>query len=327
MNRFVFTSGDINGIGPEIAIKVFNVIFPSQKQKIIYVSPSNIFLKSIENIKPGFEFEFVKPNLPVDSNPKKISVIDLGEVTADIGKPTKISGEASIAAIKTGFDLVSQNKESALITNPISKHAFQLAGIDFPGHTELLAEWSGVNNFAMMFLSEEMKCALATIHEPLNKVPGLISREALVKKIRLIYDSLRFDFGIGNSKIAVLGLNPHAGEEGMIGSEETEIIKPAMKDLNRNNFEGPFVPDAFFANKKYLDYDVVFGMYHDQVLIPFKMLNFNSGVNFTAGLPIVRTSPDHGTAFDIAGKNKADYGSLLAAFYWAEKILNKRNSN
>ncbi len=272
MKRFVFTCGDINGVGPEIAIKVFNEIYPAQKSKIIFVTPSNIFLKSIENLKPQFKFELIKPQSLIDDNPEYISIIDLGEVPQNTGFATKASGEAAFESIKIGFDLVSEKKADALITNPISKHAFELAGINFPGHTELLAEWSSVKDFAMMFISEEMNCALATIHEPIKNVAGLITEDILHKRMEIIQRSLRFDFGIKNPKIAVLGLNPHAGEQGRIGHEEEEIIKPLLKKLDNKNITGPFVPDAFFANKKYMDYDLVFGMYHDQVLIPLKCL-------------------------------------------------------
>ena len=327
MDKFVFTCGDINGIGPEIAVKVFNEIYPSPKYKIIFVSPANTFFKSIEKINPKFEFELIKPGTGINDNPDLVTIVDLGEVIQDTGFPTKYSGEAAFAALKLGFSLVDEKKAGALITNPISKYAFELAGINFPGHTEMLAEWSGEKDFAMMFVSGEMNAALATIHEPVKNIAGLITEESITQKLRLVERTLRFDFAIENPKIAVLGLNPHAGEQGRIGQEEETIIEPVLKKMNNKNISGPFVPDAFFANKKYKDFDIVFGMYHDQVLIPFKMLNFNSGVNFTAGLPIIRTSPDHGTAFDIAGKNIADHQSLLQAFYAAEKILKVRNKN
>jgi 4-hydroxythreonine-4-phosphate dehydrogenase len=189
----------------------------------------------------------------------------------------------------------------------------------------MYARWSGLKDFVMMFISPKMKCALVTIHEPLRKVSKLITVNRIQNTLRVVVSSLRRDFNLENPKVAVLGLNPHAGEKGRIGKEETDVILPALRTSGFNEFlAGPFVPDAFFARKLYKDYDIVIGMYHDQVLIPFKMLNFSSGVNFTAGLPVVRTSPDHGTAFDIAWKFVADEGSIMEAFNLSKKIVQSR---
>jgi 4-hydroxy-L-threonine phosphate dehydrogenase PdxA len=176
----------------------------------------------------------------------------------------------------------------------------------------------------MMFLSCEMNAALVTIHEPIRKVPGLITQKLLKDKIGVVKKMLQSDLAFKDIRIAVLGLNPHAGESGNIGKEEGKIIKPVIDKLNY--CDGPFSPDAFFANRLYKNYDCIVGMYHDQLLIPFKMLNFSRGVNYTAGLPIVRTSPDHGTAFDIAGKGIADESSMLQAFRYADIIVNNRNN-
>jgi 4-hydroxythreonine-4-phosphate dehydrogenase len=190
----------------------------------------------------------------------------------------------------------------------------------------MLADWYGVKDIAMLFLSKTIKAALLTIHQPIKKVPGLINKKLLENKFSLILDSLRKDFRIKSPKIAVLGLNPHAGENGLIGEEEKKIIIPFIKKFSdRKYFRGPYPPDAFFGMKMYSVYDLVIGMYHDQILNPFKLLNFNKGVNYTAGLPIVRTSPDHGTAFDIAGKGIADESSTVEAFKYAEMILANRN--
>ena len=192
----------------------------------------------------------------------------------------------------------------------------------------MFAEWYEVKNSAMMFLSKKFNAVLLTIHTPIKKVPSLINEHLLKNKFDLILETLNKDFKVSSPKIAVLGLNPHAGENGIIGSEEEKIIKPFMKDYSkRKYFFGPYSSDAFFGMKMYLNFDMVVGMYHDQILNPFKLLNFNRGVNFTAGLPIVRTSPDHGTAFDIAGKGIADESSMVEAYRYAELILNNRNSN
>lgn len=175
----------------------------------------------------------------------------------------------------------------------------------------------------MMFLSDEIKTALNSIHIPIRQVNSSVNSKSLISKLDTVINAMRTDFRISEPRIAVLGLNPHAGENGVIGKEEIKVIKPVIDKIPEA--VGPFPPDAFFAKKMYRNYDVVFGMYHDQVLIPFKLLNFNSGVNYTAGLPIIRTSPDHGTAFDIAGQGIADESSMFEAYRYAELIVKNRN--
>ncbi len=324
MRNFVFTCGDINGIGPEIVIKTLNKICSNKNRRFYFVCPSNVFSETIRLVKPKFKYEIVKkvdPNLIIH-----VQVIDIGNVIITPGKPTAASGKASFKSIEYAFELTSQKLADALITPPISKTAFNLAGISFPGHTELLAEWSGTKDFIMMFLSKKMNAALLTIHQPIKKISQLLTQERLKKSLDIITSTLKNDLNILLPKIAVLGLNPHAGENGLIGNEEVEIIKPLLKTF-KQNIEGPFSPDAFFATKKYKDYNLVLGMYHDQVLIPFKMINFSSGVNFTAGLKIVRTSPDHGVAYDIAWKNCADERSILEAYKYARFIAFNRKRN
>lgn len=327
MKRFVFTCGDINGIGPEISLKTFNRIYNPEKYKLIFIVPKNIFDFYKEKIPPKFDYEIV--NTISESNIKnpKVTILNIGNAVFNLGMSTKESGTFSYKAIIKAIGLTYNRKiADAIITAPISKQAFKMAGIQYPGHTELLADKCKIEKFAMMFLSKKFRAALFTIHEPIKNVPTLLTKEKIKNIISVVDKSLRYDFKIENPKIAILGLNPHAGENGEIGSEELNIIIPAIKETNNVNLFGPFVSDAFFANRKFRDFDIVIGMYHDQILIPFKMLNFFSGVNFTAGLPIVRTSPDHGTAFDIAGKNIADSGSLVEAFQYALEICNNRES-
>ncbi|MGE5432591.1 MAG: 4-hydroxythreonine-4-phosphate dehydrogenase PdxA [Syntrophomonadaceae bacterium] len=328
MNKFVFTCGDINGIGPEIVQKTLNSIFNAGNAKVYYLCPAEVFERISENIPPAFDYEILNNRAPDQGRRKpQVEVINIqeGRLNQEPGKPSAASGFVSYRAIRESFEIASRGLAEAIITAPISKEALGMAGIGFPGHTEMYAEWSGVKDFVMMFLSPKMKCALVTIHEPLKKVPRLITANRILSTLRVAVASLRNDFNIQYPKVAVLGLNPHAGENGRIGAEETEIITPAIKTSGFSDLlSGPFVPDAFFANKLYTKYDIVIGMYHDQVLIPFKLLNFTSGVNFTAGLQVVRTSPDHGTAFDIAGKYIADESSLMEAFLWARKIVQNR---
>jgi len=324
MRMFVFTCGDINGIGPEIVIKTLNRICANKNDRFYFVCPSNVFSETIRFIKPKFKYEIVKK--PDKNLLMPVQVIDIGNSRITPGKPTAASGKASFKSIEYAFELTSKKLADALITAPISKTAFNLAGISFPGHTELLAKWSGTKDFMMMFLSKKLNAALLTIHQPIKKISQLLTTERLKKSLDIITSSLKNDLNILQPGIAILGLNPHAGENGLIGDEEEEIIKPLLKTFSKN-IEGPFSPDAFFASKKYKNYDLVLGMYHDQVLIPFKMINFYSGVNFTAGLKIVRTSPDHGVAYDIAWKNCADEGSILEAYKYARLISFNRKKN
>jgi 4-hydroxythreonine-4-phosphate dehydrogenase len=252
-------------------------------------------------------------------------LIPLPDAKIKLGFPTKSSGQIAYKSILKSLKLIDNNLADVLVTAPISKEAFNLAKIDFPGHTELLAEHEKQNNYMMLFLSNTIRAGLLTIHSPIAEVPKLITSKKIIEAIRLINLTAIKDLGIQNPKIAVLGLNPHAGEKGLIGDEEGRIINPAIKSLQKEiNVFGPFVPDAFWGNKIYKKYDMILGMYHDQVLIPFKLLNFNRGVNFTAGLILMRTSPDHGTAYDIAGLNKADASSILQSYKYAIKIFNAR---
>ena len=326
MKTFVFTCGDINGIGPEIVIKSLNRVAVRSKNKFIFVCPRNVFLNQIKSTEPKFNFEICTSNYFL--NYQTVSVINFGDAVQELGRPTVHSGKTAYKALKIAFDLIRNSKECALITAPISKTGFSLAGIKYPGHTEMLADWCNVKNYAMMFLSKPMKAALMTIHVPIKKVSQSISQKNLEAKFNLLLHTLKNDFGISSPRIAVLGLNPHAGENGLIGDEEKRVLIPFMKKYaHKKYFYGPFPSDGFFGTKTYLKYDLVLGMYHDQILNPFKLLNFNKGVNYTSGLPIVRTSPDHGTAFEIAGKNIADESSMIEAYKFAGIIMNNRNIN
>ncbi|MEO8398363.1 MAG: 4-hydroxythreonine-4-phosphate dehydrogenase PdxA [Ignavibacteriaceae bacterium] len=327
MNRFIFTCGDINGIGPEIVLKALNKLTAKKKaDRFLFICPKNIFESTSKIITPKFNFAFAE-NVNEDFK-NQVIILSLKNTKQNLGKPTKSSGKSSYDSIRLSFELLKNDKADSVITAPISKTAINLAGINFPGHTEMYAQWCGVKNFVMMFLSNKMNASLLTIHIPIKKVPGLINQKLFFKTLGIISNTLKIDLNINSPSIAVLGLNPHAGENGLIGDEEKNIIFPLIKKYAKKfNVSGPFVADAFFANHLYIKYNIVLGMYHDQVLIPFKMLNFSHGVNYTAGLPIVRTSPDHGTAFDIAGENLADETSMLEAFYYAEKIVKNRKRN
>jgi 4-hydroxythreonine-4-phosphate dehydrogenase len=327
MTGLVFTCGDINGIGPEIIIKTINKISSPNKKNIIIVCPVNAFEKAASIAAPSFNYSVIKGQDTVRNNHGEVLLINTGKVALTPGIPTAKSGAAAYKALLTALSIVSASSSSALITAPLSKHAFELAGIPYSGHTEILGEYCNTDKFLMTFLSMRMNAALLTIHVPVSQVAGMITRDKILNALTILTETWIKDFGVKSPSIAVLGLNPHSGELGRIGREEEEIIKPAISEFSRltaHQIKGPFVPDAFFANKLYKKFDVVLSMYHDQALIPFKLLNFTDGVNYTAGLPIVRTSPDHGTAFDIAYKGVASCSSMLSACRYAEKIIKER---
>lgn len=323
MKHFIFTCGDINGIGPEISIKTFNYI-KNDKNKIVFVCPGNVFYNAVATVPAECDYRVIKDPADISPDNTVIDVLDIGKVPIKKGKATKESGGAAFKALEAAFEIVMMYDDAALVTAPISKEALKMAGIKYPGHTEMLADWCMTENYAMMFLSEDLKCALTTIHAPLKDVPKLIKKKKIESIINLLQSTLKNDFKIKIPQIAVLGLNPHSGENGTIGKEEMKEIIPAIKSLKKKNIQGPFVPDAFFGMQLFKDFDCILGMYHDQVLIPFKLMNFSSGVNYTCGLPIVRTSPDHGTAYSIAWKGVADESSMINAYIWAKMILQNR---
>jgi len=325
MNRFVITCGDINGIGPEIVVKSLNrLTLRKRKNKYYFICPQNIFQKSIKQVKPEFDFEIIFPN-EADESLSKVSVIKLPDCREKTGYPTKFSGLASYQALQSSFSFLKSKIADAVITAPVSKTALNMAGIKFPGQTEMFANWSGTKEYVMTFLSNQLNVALQTIHIPLKNVHKFLNGKGLEATFNVLIRTLKRDLAIKYPRIALLGLNPHAGENGLIGTEEEKIVKPAIKKYFRKIvIDGPFPADAFFAKKLFTNYNFVLGMYHDQVLIPFKYLNSGFGVNYTAGLPIVRTSPDHGVAYDIAGKNVADEKSMLQAVRYAEIIVNNR---
>lgn len=327
MIKAVFTCGDINGIGPEIAIKSFQRLFDKKKNEcLIYIAPQNVFEFYYDHLKSKFPFKYVTVNEEFSHN--YLNIIKLNDTIFAPGKISGRSGKISYLSIIKSLELIKAQKADVLITSPISKEAIYKGGIIIPGHTELLAKFDNSRDYLMMFLSNQIKAALLTIHEPIKNIPELIDESKIISAVKMLNLTAKKDFGIMKPKIALLGLNPHAGENGLIGNEEKEIIIPTIKKLKQNYIlDGPFVPDAFWGNKIFKKYDIILGMYHDQVLIPFKLLHFNSGVNFTAGLSLIRTSPDHGTAFDIAGKMIADPSSLLNSYYFARKIFKNRKKH
>jgi 4-hydroxythreonine-4-phosphate dehydrogenase len=322
-----FTSGDINGIGLELVVKALHdarilemctpVVFASNKS-------INFYRKSMPDI--NFSYNSIKELNKI--NPKQVNLFNCWEeeVVITPGILNEIGGRYALMSLKQGVLALKEGGIHGLVTAPIHKKNIQSAEFTYSGHTPYLKAVFGVNDIAMLMVAENMRIGLVTEHLPIKDVAAGITKEAIVSKIKIIYSSLQRDFGIDKPRIAVLGLNPHSGDEGLIGNEEQTIIAPAVKEVKQNNMMvfGPYSADAFFARGQYERFDAVLAMYHDQGLIPFKTLAAGEGVNYTAGIPAVRTSPDHGTAFDIAGKGKADPTSFLAATFECIDILRRR---
>ena len=328
--RVGITVGDINGIGLEVIIKTFkdNRMY-QQIIPVIYGSTkvANIHRKVLR--MSDFRFNII--NKVEDAKPKKVNLINLGgdeNIKVELGKPTKDSGEFAFKSLEAATKDLAEGKIDVLVTAPINKDAIQNAGFKFPGHTEYLAHLSKTDNYLMLLMNDVLKIGVVTGHIPLKDVAESLNTKDIINKIEILNKSLKSDFGIIKPKIAVLGLNPHAGDNGKIGTEEKDIILPAILKSKEKDIlvYGPYSADGFFGSGSFKDFDGILAMYHDQGLAPFKALSFGSGVNFTAGLPIVRTSPDHGTAYEIAGQRKADAESFRHAIYAAIDIYNQRSN-
>lgn len=318
------TIGDINGIGPEIALKAVSEIDYSVSVPILISSASVI---DFYNSELGLNKTFHKITSVSEAKDGVLNVLDIKNSSPEIetGKITKQAGLASMKSIESAISLCIAKELKAMVTLPISKESIQLAGYDIPGHTEFLANQTNTDQVLMILVNGALRVALTTGHIPVSKVASSINQDLIISKATILSESLKQDFGISNPKIAVFGLNPHAGDGGVLGSEEKEIITPAIVKLKESgiNVDGPFPADGFFGQKKHQQYDAILAMYHDQGLAPFKLLSFGKGVNFSAGLPIIRTSPDHGTAFDIAGKGIADTSSFIQAYKLAVELAQK----
>jgi len=261
-------------------------------------------------------------------NHKQINLFNCWEEEVEInpGQLTETGGKYAVLSLQTAVAALKQKQIDGLVTAPIHKKNIQSADFNYAGHTPYLKAMFGGNDVAMMLCAGNFRVALLTEHIPVADIAKHITKEKIVSKLNIIHQSLQKDFGIDKPRIAVLGLNPHAGDEGLIGNEEETIIRPAIKEAKNSNMLviGPYSADAFFARRSFDKFDAVLAMYHDQGLIPFKTLASGEGVNYTAGLPAVRTSPDHGVAFDIAGKDKADASSFITAIFECIDIINRR---
>ncbi len=327
--KVAISIGDANGIGPEVIMKGLNSKNIDLKSSIpVVIGRQNVLdfyadiFKQKLNLKPLNNFN--------DAEPGNVYIINTGEMEVDLcpGHITAESGKLSMQAVETGINHCLQKNCEALVTAPINKEAIHLAGYNFPGHTEFLAEKTGTEYPLMMMLSKKLNIGLVTTHIPIQQVSRSVTGADITRSVHILNDTLKTSMNIEHPHIAILGLNPHAGDGGVLGDEEVETINPAVNRLREQglNLDGPFPADGFFGRHSYKYYDAVLAMYHDQGLIPFKLLSTNEGVNFTAGLPIIRTSPDHGTAYTISGLGQADSSSFVEAYNRAVTMaLNRRS--
>ena len=321
------TCGDVNGIGLELIIKTVSdnrlleictpVIFANNKVL-------NFYRKGLADMN----FNFSSTREIGRINHKQINLFNCWDEDVAItpGTLNDIGGKYAVMSFVAAAQALKDGKIDGLVTAPIHKKNTQSEQFNFTGHTPYLKNIFGVNDVVMFMVAENMRVGLVTEHVPVKEIAQQITKENIISKLNIIHNSLKKDFGIDKPKIAVLGLNPHAGDEGLIGKEDEEIIRPAIKEAKQKDIFcfGPYSSDAFFARGQHEKFDAVLAMYHDQGLIPFKSLAMGEGVNYTAGISGVRTSPDHGVAFDIAGKGKADEASFRAAIFSAVDIINSR---
>ena len=321
------TQGDVNGIGFEVIMKTLSdqeiydnftpIIYGSPKVAAYHRKALNIQNFSLNNIKVAAE-----------AHPKRVNIVTCCDdnTRVELGKSTSESGKAAFEALKLAVDDLKNGEIDVLITAPINKKNIQSDEFAFPGHTEYLEQIAGEGKALMLLVANNLRVGVVAGHVPISEVSSYITKELILEKLRILNNSLKNDFTIRRPRIAVLGLNPHAGDNGLLGKEELEIITPAIEEANAEGIYamGPYAADGIFGSEAISKFDAILAMYHDQGLAPFKALAFDSGVNYTAGLPFVRTSPDHGTAYDIAGQDKANPNSFRAAIYLALDIYRNR---
>lgn len=325
--RLGISVGDLNGIGMELIIKtLMDPRINNSCTPIVYGSTRTASYHRKALGVNDWSFNII--NDAEAANPKRANLVNvwqdevniqLGQADPEVGKYAFLSLEAAVKDLQAG-------KIDALLTAPINKDTIQSADFNFPGHTEYLQQAFGAKDVLMFLVSDKLRVGTVTGHMPLKAVAGSLTKDAILSKVRLMHRSLLLDFGIRKPRIALLSLNPHAGDNGLLGEEEKTIIQPAVAQAQSEDMlvYGPYGADGFFGSSQFAQFDGILGMYHDQVLTPFKALAFETGVNFTAGLPVVRTSPDHGTGYDIAGKNEADPSSFRHALYQAVDISRHR---
>lgn len=330
--KIAITMGDPAGIGPEIIVKMFLKENLYKYCDVFVIGDIMSMLSAQRRISKKIGIRMINDDLKIERQENLINLYDIKQIDFDKIVKGEASAHAGLASYKyliKAIDFANKRKIDGIVTAPINKHSLHMAGLKYPGHTEILARFSNTKKYAMMLMGEKLKVVLVTMHVALKDVSEKLSIKKIYEKIEVTWEALKKDFNIKKPKIAVSGLNPHAGEAGAFGDEEIKIIYPAIKKAQKRNIdvEGPYPPDTIFhkvVNEK--SHDAVICMYHDQGLIPLKLLSFDTGVNVTLGLPFVRTSPDHGTAYDIAGTGKASCNSILSALKVACQIAHNRKN-
>jgi len=321
------TVGDVNGIGLEVIIKSL-----LDNRVLDYFTPivyGNTKVASFHRKAIGIQdFSFNVIQSADQANAKRANMINCWQedVKLSLGEDNEIGGKYAFLSLERAVADLNAGLIDALVTAPINKHNIQQEGFNFPGHTEYLQAKANADDVLMFMITDELRVGVVTGHIPVKDVSSTITEDAIIHKLKMMHESLKKDFWIQKPKIAVLGLNPHAGDHGIIGKEDDEVVRPAVEKANEQGIFcfGPYPADGFFAADAYTKFDAVLAMYHDQGLIPFKHIAARKGVNYTAGLPTVRTSPDHGTGYDIAGKNMASHESFLEAIFTAVHIVKCR---
>ena len=326
------TMGDPTGIGPEIIVKALSMEEPFQACRPIVFGDAGVLLRAIKMQGLSTKVEIIEKIPEGGYRPQTIFLVSLSQLkiaSLHYGKPDKECGEAMVNYVEEAVKFVREKAVDAITTCPINKHAINAAGYSFPGHTELLAHLVQASSVVMMFLGSKWKVVLVTTHLPIKEIPTWITRSRVLTTIRITHEGLKKYFGITHPKMAVLGLNPHSGEEGILGEEEKLEILPAIEGARSQGMEieGPFPADSFFTLSNSYKFDAVISMYHDQGLIPIKMVDFKEAVNLTLGLPFIRTSVGHGTAYDIAGRGIADPTNLVKAMLAAAKLSKSHRLN
>lgn len=325
-HRIGISMGCPVGIGPEIIVKFFTAQPASAEFQPVVIGDLQVMQRAASISGQPVEIAAWSPGQDISPGTIPVcSITSLDTGSLEWGKPDEITGRAMAAYIEGAVGLIQGGVLAGMVTCPITKQWLNMAGYSYPGHTEMLAALTGTRQYLMMMAGSRLKVTLVTIHEPLHRVAEMISTDKVKQCVEMTVNSLRVDFGLKKPRIAVAGLNPHSGEQGMFGREEQEKITPAIEAVQHlGDISGPWPPDTVFHHAVAGRFDAVVAMYHDQGLIPFKLLHFADGVNVTIGLPIVRTSVDHGTAYDIAGQGIADSSSLASAFSMAGEIIGNR---
>jgi 4-hydroxythreonine-4-phosphate dehydrogenase len=321
--------GDPNGVGPEIILKTFRDPRMLDDCTPVVFGSAEAFEHYRELYKwKTFKYERIESLSEISKT--KLNLLEVCHDFKEIspGANTQEAGRASFQSLRAAVEALKNQEVDALITAPINKHNIQSEEFSFPGHTEFFAAAAEQSEALMLLVHQNLRVGMVTGHVPLKEVSDHITAERIRSRLRMMEQSMRDDFNISHPKIAVLGLNPHAGDRGLLGKEERELIEPLLAEMQENghHFFGPFAADGFFGSGGFRNFDAILAMYHDQALAPFKALAFNRGVNFTAGLPFVRTSPDHGTGYDIAGRGIAKEGSFREAVFCALDVLRSRKS-